>query len=312
MTITTKGLAKSVLDSYSSSLSRLTAKYMASISGIDSEYDMKKKEIEKGAHKKKNSADASAKIALHNTKAGLLERGLSKSGDSVQAELDNNLQRMNAISQIESDTEDSLRQNEQSRASAKSSALVKYLGEMNSLEQAKNTAYTSQLNRDRDYEAERDDEKYDRFADNRDYEARRDDEKYDRFADNRDYEAEREDEKYDRFADNRDYEAERNDEKYQRYVNSLKKEGEKEENATSYHGSEEDGNLITSAERITPNYNARTLVDQITDNYHQKYGYGEKSRNTIYDAIKTIVQDSSLDYSYRYQVKLYAKALGYY
>lgn len=312
MAISTKGLAKSVLDGYSSSLSKLTEKYMATLSGIDREINSKNKEIEKNAHKKKNSADASAKIALHNTKAGLLEKGLSRSGDSVQAELDNNLQRMSAISQIESDAEASIRQNEENRAKAKNSAFINYLGEVSSLEKEKNNAYMSQLNRDRDYEAERDDEKYDRFADNRDYEAKRDDEKYDRFADNRDYEAERDDEIYDRFADNRDYEAERDDEKHERYVNSLEKESEGKSASSDGSSKSSSGSGSSSSDRITPDYNARTLVDKIVLTYQNKYGMGEKTKNTIYDAIKAIVQDSFLDYSYRYQVKLYAKSLGYY
>lgn len=297
MANTVKNLSSSVLQSFDNSLSRLTARYLATISNIDTAHNNRLKEISAEEHKKKNSADASAKIALANTKAGLLEKGLSKSGDSVQAELDNNLARMSAISSIEEEAGKSRRQAEENRSEAKNSAFIGYLNDVNSLEQARNEAYQNQLNRDRDYEAERDDERYDRFADNRDYEAERDDEKYDRFSDNRDYEAERDDEKYDRFADNRDYEAERNDEKYDRYMESLEKD--------------ESGDTDKSDEKIVPKYSPKVLVDKILSNNRTKYYSNEKKLNSeTKKAINDIINDESLDYSYRYQVKIYATALG--
>lgn len=296
----TKFLSSSVLRSFDNSLSRLTARYLATISNIDTAHNNRLKEITLEEKKNKNSADASAKIALANTKAGLLEKGLSKSGDSVQAELDNNLARMSAMSSIEEEAGKSRRQTEESRSEAKNSAFIGYLNDVNSLEKARNEAYKNQLNRDRDYEAERDDERYDRFADNRDYEAKRDDERYDRFADNRDYEAERDDEKYKRFADNRDYEAEREDEKHDRYMESLKKD-----NKDTLEGTEE------SEEKIVPKYSPKVLVDKIFSNNRTKYYSNEKKQNSeTKSAIEAVINDESLDYSYRYQVKIYATALG--
>ncbi len=294
-----KNLSSSVLKSFDNSLSRLTARYLATISNIDTAHNNRLKEISEEERKNKNSADASAKIALANTKAGLLQKGLSKSGDSVQAELDNNLARMSAMSSIEQEAGKSRRQTEESRSTAKNSAFIGYLNDVNSLEKARNEAYQNQLNRDRDYEADRDDEIYDRFADNRDYQARRDDEIYDRFADNRDYQAGRDDEKYDRYADNRDYEAEREDEIHDRYMESL----EKDNNSS--------GDSEGSDEKIVPKYSPKVLVDKILSNNRTKYYSNENKMNSeTKAAIEDIISDESLDYSYRYQVKIYAKALG--
>ena len=261
MSNTAKNLSSTVLKSFDNSLSRLTARYLATISNIDVSHNNKLKEISEDEHKKKNSADASAKIALANTKAGLLQKGLSRSGDSVQAELDNNLARMSAMSSIEEEAGKSRRQTEESRSEAKNSAFIGYLNDVNSLEKARNEAYQNQLNRDRDYEAERDDEIYDRFADNRDYEAGRDDEIHDR------------------------------------YTESLEKD--------------EKGNSEESDEKIIPKYSPKVLVDKIFSSYRTKYYSDEKKLNSeTKKAINEIIEDESLDYSYRYQVKIYASALG--
>ncbi len=318
MASTLKSLSSSVLKSFDNSLSRLTARYLATISNIDTSHNNRLKEISGEAQKKKNSADASAKIALANTKAGLLQKGLSRSGDSVQAELDNNLARMSAISSIEEEAEKSKRQTEESRSEAKNSAFIGYLNDVNGLEKARNEAYRNQLNLDRDYEADRDDEIYDRFADNRDYEAKRDDEIYDRFADNRDYEAKRDDEIYDRFADNRDYEAERDDEIYDRFADNRDYEADRDDEIYDrYRESQkdEDGDSSEGAsgeEKIVPKYSPKVLVDKIFSNNRTKYySDSKKQYSETKKAIEAIIEDESLDYSYRYQVKIYAKALGF-
>ena len=305
MAITIKSYAKSVLNSFNSSLNRLSSRLVASLSNIDDEHDLKKKEIEKDAAKKKNMADASAKIALANVRAGMLDKGLSRSGDSVQAELDNNLMKANTMSAIDSDAEKAKRENERDRTGAKASAVISYMDDVSALEKERNKAYADQLNKDRDFEAERDDEIYSRFADNRDYEAERSDEIYNRFADNRDYEAERSDEIYDRFADNRDYKAERSDEIYDR----LLKEEEKEEEGEASEAKDEEVDSID--EKVTPAYNAKTLVDKIFTTNRAKYSNQTKMYESVRNSINAILDDDTIDASYRYQVKLYAKALGY-
>lgn len=316
-----KTYASSVLGKYNNSLNRLTARYIASISNIDTVFDLKNKTLEKEAAEKKNKQDAQSKIELKNINSSLYEKGLGNSGESVQAELDNNLKNATVMSAIEKEKEASKRANEAERTQSKNSAFSSYLSEVNSLEKERNDAYQSQLNKDRefeanredeyydrfvnnrDYEADRNDEYYDRFKDNRDYEADRSDEYYDRFADNRDYEADRSDENYDRYADSRDYEAERNDEKYDRYVESQTKEEEPEGTVKKE---------VSEEKKVEPDYNAKTLVDKIFTTYRSKYGKDEKKLyTTLSSSIKAIINDETLDDSYRYQVEIYAKALGY-
>ncbi len=312
-----KTYASSILGKYNNSLNRLTARYIASISNIDTKFDLKNKELEKEASEKKNMEDAKSKIELKNIQNSLNSKGLSKSGESVQAELDNNLKNAAVMSAIEKEKQASKRANEAERTQSKNSAFASYLGEVNSLEKERNEAYQNQLNKDREFEAERSDEYYNRFADNRDYEAERSDEYYDRFADNRDYEAERSDEYYDRFADNRDYEAERSDENYDRYADSRDYEAERNDEYFDRYKESQKEEIVEEEkeekeEKVKPEFNAKTLVDKIFTYHRSKYSKDEKKLYTsLASAIKTIINDEALDYSYRYQVQIYAKALGY-
>ncbi|MBE6700871.1 MAG: hypothetical protein E7582_03160 [Ruminococcaceae bacterium] len=269
-----KNYAKQVLEGYESTLSNLAQKYINTRMRIDSEHNEKNKTIEKEAWKKKKAVSAANKIELENTKSNLLEKGLSKSGESVQAELDSNLIKNNAFSQIESDKEMAKAENEKSRESAKLLAYQDYMDDANDIKIKRNEEYIKQLNADREYEAERNDEEYKRLIEQRDFDAARDDEKFDRYTENRDYQL-----------------------KYNQYLSDLASKNKEEE--------EEKG--------IDPDISPKVLVDKINSVFSTKY-YKEPTKKTEYikKAIEDIVEDSTLLYSYRYQVQLYAKALGLY
>ena len=352
MSTDVKGYAKEVLGGYSDSLNALKKRYDSVILEIDRKHDLKKNEINTEARRKKSESDAANKISLQNTKESMLGKGLSRSGASVQADIDHNLAGKYAMAKIDSDASDERTANELARVDAKESARRDYILGVADIEKARNSAYIDQLNRDRDYEAERDDEKHDRYVENRAYEAERDDEKhdryvenrayeaerddekYDRFADNRDYQAERDDEKYDRFADNRDYQAERDDEKYDRYADSRDYAAERDDEAydrnadkrdyiadrydevydryadmrdfEAEHGNVEGGEIELG---ITP----QNLVDKIRSVYNsKKYSTEEKKKEAIRSVIDTVIKDESLSAEYRYEVKVYATAIGLY
>ncbi len=296
MATLTKELASSVLQSYNNSLSRLTSRFLENMNNISKRYSLKKKEIEKEAKDKKNYADASAKIALKNTKASLLEKGLSKSGESVQAELDNSLMKARRMSDIDEESEKSKRANEAEWSNAENAAISNYVTEANALDKARNEAYREELRADRSYEADREDEYYDRYAKNKEFEADREDEYYDRYAKNKEFEADREDEYFDRYMEGKKFEADRDDEYHDRNTESLE-DGEGEEKAED--------------EKIVPEYKAKTLVDKIISNYRMSYSDEKTLKKKVKESINEILNDETIDYSYRYQVKLYAKALGY-
>ncbi len=331
MSTNAKSYAKNVLDGYADTLKRLTEKYTSVISSIDREHNAKKKEIEADAVNKKSAADASNRVSLHNTKAGLLDKGLSASGESSQAEIDHNLARNTAFSAIDTNASRAKEENENSRAQAKANAFTDYINSVNSAEQAKNTAYIKQLNSDRDYEADRSDEIHDRYVDSRNYEAARSDEIYDRFADNRDYEADRSDEAYDRYADNRDYEADRSDEVYDRYADNRDYEaGRSDETHDRYvetqsrSSSDSDTGDTTSSgssktyqsktdDRMVLEISPEDLVKAIrTKRYSEYFETEEKRLAAIRRDIKAIADDMSISYAYRHELEIYARALGIY
>lgn len=286
-----------MLEGYAGTLKRLQDRYASVVADIDREYKLKNKEIDSEAKKKKSVADASNKVSLHNTKSSLLDKGLSHSGESAQADIDHNLARNYAFSEIEEDASREKAQNENARAKAKSTAFTDYLNSVNEAEAKMNSAYADQLNADREYEAERDDEKHDRYVENREYEAERENEVFDRYVTNREYEAEREDEAYDRYADQRDYNAE---------------QGEGSNGGSGSNGSGKTSGSKTD-DRIDPDISPQDFVDKIKMNYYsQAYPTEEKRKAAIRKVIDVIINDQTLTYSYRHQVKIYAKAMGLY
>ena len=311
-----KGYARQVLSGYAYSIQSLKSRYDSLISEIDRNHDKRAKEINAEARAKKNESDAANKISLNNTKADMLDKGLSRSGASVQADIDHNIAGRNAMSKIDSDAASERSANEMSRANAKSQALRDYISGVAAIEKEGNEAYIAQLNRDREYEAsrddemtdrdmenrkfeaERDDEKHDRYVENRAYEASRDDEMYDRYADSRDYQASRDDEKHDRYVDSRDYAADRNDELYDRYADSREFNAEYGENGSG---------------GVDPNIAPRVLVDKIRTVYNSKrYDSEAERKKGIKGVIDTIIKDETLSFDFRYEVQVYAKAIGLY
>lgn len=328
-----KEYTNTVLLGYANTIKRLKERYDLALSSLDREYDSKEKKIKEEGARAKNEADASNKIALKNTKAGLLEKGLSHSGESVQAELDNNIARNIAMSQIDGSTAKALSENEKKRADSKASALSDFLKNANSAELKMVSEYLAQLNRDREFEAERDDETFDRYVKNRAFEAERDDEIYDRYVGNRafeaerddeifdryvknrDYKASREDEAYDRYADSRDYEAEREDEIFDRYMKSVDASSDKSETDKVVTGtaSGEKTESGTVDHRITPEISPVDFVDKIRLVHESKYYESYyKRESAVREAIDKIVEDQTLTYEYRRQVKIYAQSIGIY
>ena len=67
----------------------------------------------------------------------------------------------------------------------------------------------------------------------------------------------------------------------------------------------------SEAEDIVPKYSAKVLVDKIISTYRSKYSKDATAEKAIKSSIQSVINDTTLDYSYRYQVRVYATALGY-
>ncbi len=317
-----KSYAGRVIGGYSGILKRLGEKYAASVSRIDREHDMIDKKIESEAFDERNSADAANRIALKNTKAELLGLGLSHSGESVQSNIESNLERSRAFSDIAKNSAKRKAENENARAEAKTRAEIDYLGSVSGVEEKRIDTYLGQANADRAYEAERDDESYRRWAETRDYEAERDDEKHRRWEDSRDYEAEREDEKHRRWEDSRDYEAEREDERYDRYADARDYEAERDDEKHKRYTESRENEVITGEaaaeepeedEGIVPKISPKDFVEEIKlRSYEISYPSETQRLSAIRAAVDEVINDTALSVAYRYEVKIFAKAMGLY
>ncbi len=287
-----------MLDGYNDTVNQLYSRYTALLDKIDREHNARAQQIESTRKDSLNTASAVNTISLNNTKAELLEKGLSRSGESVQSNIEHNIAKNNAFSDIEKNASRERAENEASRANAKTDAALSLFSDIASADETYSKMYLDQLNADREYEADRDDEKFDRYTENREYEADRDDEQFDRYTENREYEADRDDEAYERSADARDYE--------------LKKQ-ESESKAEESKKSEDKDESTAEAQSVLTDADARELVSAIILKVNNKYAPGsEIAKSTIKQELRKLIVDGNLSFEYRQKIKACAKELGYY
>ena len=125
----------------------LTQQYMSVMDKINSAYDLLEKNIHSEYDGYKNSAAAQNKITKNNISDQLLQKGLSKSGESVQASLMADMSLANTLTELDKSRSDKISSNNSARMKDISSLQKEYISQQNMLD--------SEL-RDLEYQRERD------------------------------------------------------------------------------------------------------------------------------------------------------------
>ncbi len=321
-TNTLKDYARQISSGYSGIISRLQNKYDAMMGALDEEYLARNREINKQTAKAKNEASASHKIDLANSRRSLLDRGLAGSGESVNTEIRSNLSKNQAFAALDAEAERARVENALNRSTKKSEIISARLDAEAEIESEKLKKAIEQMNDDRD--REEDTRRWEIENTQKTKEANRDfylDER--KFASSeaqRSFENEMEKKKFESSEEQRKIENALDEKKYSLSAYDIyakhsddDEDEKKTEDKTEQENNdtaETDGGEVTG-NSVLPEYTADELVNKMYKVYYSQYEDESDIKNALKLAIKTILEDESIDSAYREQIRVYASALGY-
>ncbi len=339
-----------IFDTYSDTYKKLYNKYNTLIGNIEKSHDENEREINDSYYKAKNDLSAASAKADKELKNDLLDMGLSRSGDSVQAEISGNLAKNAGVAALDAEKNKALRENELSRSKAHGELFTSYLDKAAGLDEKLLADYIKQMNADRDYEykesrdAESDRQWQAEFDakstdSDRNYalkseqlEMEKNQQAFDNDITNQKLDIQREQSQAEIDAKDRQLDLEQiknaADAALKREELEIKKETAKLENAeksldiyntyfkeeSSSSGNAESPNESGEDTRLVPKISASNLVDNIFNSYlyNPQLLRGGQPEEEAKKAIAHIIANRNINYDYRYEVKIYAKSLGLY
>jgi len=303
-----KNYASLVEKGYLSALNRIKKTFDIGKGYLDEEYLARAREINRETRAAKNSADASHRVALSNVRDELLSKGLSKSGESVNATLRSNLAKNSDFARLDAEAVRSHTENALSR-SEKLGDLIK-----------NRLAAEEKLESDM-LDAARDEERYENEMRLREEERAEDRERWETETALKEQALKEERERFeaeskrDAFESDRQFAADeeqrRTDNYYeaQRIAISLEKS-----DGASGGGAvgKKDSESTTTHTGYVPDYSADELVNSIFRSMNRQYFPTDKARAAaIEKAIYQVLNDTTLAPSFKAEVRVYASALGY-
>lgn len=306
-----KDYAKQINSSYNKALNRLKNQFDAMAGAIEEEYLARNREIDKKNLNSKNALSADYKIGLENARGDLLDRGLAVSGEAVNTEIRSNLSKNQAFAALDAQAEAAKVENALSRTNEKAKLINTRLQEERELSESRDKALKEQYNADREYELEisrdaEDTRRWEQEQKNWEQEQKNWEQEQERKSAEADREHDLETMKF--LSDEDQRKKDYNLDSYKVYLQYASKDSED----SAEGGSGEDGSGEESDGGSIPNYSADELVDSVFISFNRKDFKNESARNdAIKRAINGVINDTSIDKSYREEVRIYAKAMGY-
>lgn len=348
-----KSYAGLVFQGYEDTINRISDKYKALGNNIHAQYDSDANRIKSEYDQNKKNASVSAALTDANFKNSMVNKGLSRSGESLQGELMNNLSRNSAYALLDSQRADALAENQRSRAAAQNALYSDYLDEYAQWEDRLRKTYIEQLNLDREYDygAERDKVRDGQWQS--EFDAGREDEAFGQSIQSLYYDLDRQ--KYASDKAQKEFENSLNTQKFEQvkrqdaFQNDLsakqydlstkqydrqarqdreasqlsarklaleqdKFDYEKEQKEAEKAAAKITGELFSEENgTVVPKYPPVSLVDKIYA-FYDEYHYYDRDETTesVKKAIRAILEDERLDTDYRYELSVYAGAIGLY
>ena len=325
-----KSYAKQITHGYTSALKRLQNKYDALTGALDEEYLARNREINRNNINSKNSVSANYKTSLANAQKNLLDRGLEKSGESVNTEIRSNLSKNNAFATLDAEAESARQANALSRSQEKSRLIAARLDEEAALEDSMNRALREQFNADREYEADRADAAEDKrrweaetAEDTRRWEAENAEDNHRWRTENAQKAAETE---HKMALEDKEFAADEEQRGFENWLEQIKFAADEEQRAFENAVTSSEKNVSTDSDgksvvggakntsdkqKVVPEYTAHQLVNKIFEYYDEKIYDYDRRDGVIKKVIYQILNDTTLDPGYKTQVRVYASALGY-
>ncbi len=328
-----KGYAKQVKNNYSSIISKLQKKYEVMSNGLKEEYIARNAEISEENKKAKNAASASHKIDLANSQRTLMDKGLAKSGESINTEIRSNLSKNQAFATLDREAEKSRRENSLSLTKALGDLASKRFEEEAGLEERMSEAEREQANLDREWEQserkfesdeeqrhienDRADRQFASSEEQRHIENDRADRQFASSEEQRHIENDRADRQFASSEEQRHIENDRADREFaadeeQRWFENSQKSADGGNTSASGKGTSSTSKKTKSDDGTVPTYDADELVDRIYEVYQGRYYKSYKDRDEdIKRAIYSVLNDTTLSAEYKRGVRVYASSLGY-
>ncbi len=289
-----KGYAKQITKGYTSALSRLQKKYDALIGALDEEYLARGREINQNNINSKNSASASYKTSLANAQKNLLDRGLERSGESVNTEIRSNLSKNQAFAALDAEAERARTENALSRSQEKSRLIAARLDE---------EAETAEDKRRWEAETAESSHRWKTENAQKAAEAERK-----RELEEKEFAADEAQRAFDNWYRQIKFTADEEQRAFENAVTSSEKNVTTDKNGNTVAGSDKKS---TERGKVVPEYDAHVFVNKIYEFYDEKIYSWDMRDGLVKQAIYQVLNDTTLDPAYKTQVRVYASALGY-
>lgn len=302
--MTIKELTQSVLKRLEEGTAEIYARYQALSAAADRAYETKSADLDQDYRKAANAASAQAKIGLNNTLEKMADSGYVKAGETVQATIAANSDRQNALGYLAAERLKGKSSLAVSKANEEAERSISQSREMSQLKAEAEQQILDLEKEERERIAKEEEAELARQEKARQEEIARQEKEWERQEKARQEELARQEKELERQAA----------EKQQEFENRLALEKlylEKAKLASSSQTSKE-----TKEDGFEPSKSAYTYLQEIVKNYTKTRTYDGKKqtyvdKNAVISAIGSIVKDENISRSYRYELYLYAKSLGY-
>ncbi len=298
---------------YKQAYNKIQDKYRAAEGAIDQEYHAENRRIDANAYKSKNDVSASSAINLANARNTLLEKGLERSGDSVNTEIRSALSKSRALADIDTEANRAREENALSRMKEKSSLVSRRLEEEGALEKDLLDKMVNQYNLDREYDRQVNESAEDKrrweieneqktAQDQRDYELEMD--KFKEEQDNNKFEREFKEKQFEEQVDQNDFNNYMAEKKYYLSENSANSSENSSENS-----SKDEEKTTKTNDGFTPDIDPERLLKLAYSS--NAYKTDSERLNAVIRVVNSLLNDTTLSTEYKNLLRITAFSMGY-
>ncbi len=322
-----KNYASLMEKGYASALNRIQKRFDLEKGYLDEQYLARARQINKETHDAKNSASAGHTIGLANVRDELLSKGLSSSGESVNAVIRSNLAKNSDYAKLDAEATRSHTENALSRSRELGNLISNRIDAEAELEDKMLKAvrdeerYADEMRMKEEASAE-DKRRWETEQAMKEASAKDERERWEAEQASKEASAKEERERWEKETERRNFESDRKfaaDEAQRKIENSqqAQKIAISMEKTSSGTSDGEKGSSVATGGTQTPSgyvpdYSADELVRDIFKSIQRQYFPSEKARSAAMEkSIYQILNDTTLAPSFKAEVRVYASALGY-
>ena len=322
-----KNYAVMLKNGYESAINRIRKKFDVDKGYLDEEYLARGREMNRETRDAKNPVSAEPKIGLSNVRDELLSKGLSESGESVNATIRSNLARNSDFARLDAEATRAHTENALSRSEALAKLISRKLDSEAALESemlnaAREDARFEEELRLKEEAAAEDKARWEAEEKRKDDEAAEDRARWEAEEKAKEDASKDEKERWEKeflrdvYESDREFEASEEQRKTENFYDAQRIAIAMENSDGESGGGSGTGSSVGKNENspggYVPTYDADELVEAIFAAMHQRYFPSNDARYAAIErAIYQVLNDTTLAPSYKAQVRVYASSCGY-